>query len=178
MSRRPCGRQFLLVGLLIFVEGCSSAPQSVQDEGKTVQVTLPSGWETAVLPGVPSSLIQAKRPAWNAFATVSAQAKKDLSHKSVREFADTIIGLEGQNPKLSNRKIYPLKALKVKGADAMQCEMHATVHGADIQYLFTFIETPNYWTQVMEWTSPADWQDVQNDFRAIYESLLEVTKSP
>jgi hypothetical protein len=178
MPHRSGDVQLLLAGLLVFFVGCSSSPETVQNKQKSIHVTLPSEWETAVLPGVPGAFIQAKRPSRNAYATVDAQAKKELSHKSVREFADAIIGLEAQNRELSNRKVYPLKALKIKGADAVQCEMHATVRGANIQYLFTFIETPNYWAQVMEWASPNDWYDVQDDFRAIYESLAEVAKSP
>ncbi len=73
MSQRAAVGQLLLGGGLVFFAGCSSSPQTVQDKQKSVQVTLPEGWETAVLPGLPNSYIQAKRPAINAYVAVTAQ---------------------------------------------------------------------------------------------------------
>jgi hypothetical protein len=177
MPRRGALWQLLFAGLLISLAGCSSSPQTVQDKQKAIQVTLPAGWETAALPGGTDSAIQAKRPARNAYVMVVAQPKKDLNNKTVREYADTIIALEAQNRELSNRKTFPLKPLKINGADAVQCEMNATVRGSNVRYLMTFIETSNYWAQVLEWTSPNDWFDEQDDFRAVYESLAEVAKA-
>jgi hypothetical protein len=175
-------KPFLWVSLAICLAGCTppaaNVPQIVQSKDKRVEATLPRGWETAALLGASDRFIQGKCSAKNAYVEVVHEPKQDFNHKSVREYAKVILGIQGKRSKLANRTVSPQKELKVSGADAVQFEVRGTLNNVNVVYLETFIETPSYWTHVSEWTTPSHWNDVQDDFRAIYESLAEVPKMP
>jgi hypothetical protein len=142
----------------------------VQSKDKLVEVTLPDGWETATLPSA-FARIQARCAEKNAFCIVISESKEDFNHKSIKEYADTILQIEEKQTKMADRTVSGPKAVKVNGADALQYEVRGTFKNLKLCYLKTFMETPTRWNQVMCWTTPSNWELAQDDFRKINESL-------
>src|SRR5690348_403232 len=107
MSSMGAVEQLLVVGLLISINGCThlgaDVPQIVHDRDNRLQITLPSGWETTTIPGASDRFIQAKCSAKHAYLEVVQEAKQDLNYKSVRDYADGIVSIQGKKSKLTNR---------------------------------------------------------------------------
>jgi hypothetical protein len=175
-------KQFFVVFALACLWGCiaSAADDAkvVQSKDKRIQITLPDGWESTSLPGITDRWIQAKSTDKTAFVIVLSEAKGDLKIKSVKEYMDVIMKAQRGKKILEDRTESEPKKLKINGADAIQLEVRGTSKNVNLAYLETFIEFQNRWCHVTTWTVPSNWDECQADFRAIYESLKEVPKSP
>jgi ASC-1-like (ASCH) protein len=168
---------FPIICLLAGIASCADEPKVVESKNKRVQVTLPSGWDSATLPNVSDRLIQARCPGKNAFVIVVAEPKQDLKHNSVKEYAETMQKLKAGKKTIEDRTVSEPKALKINGQDALQFEVRGTLKNVKLTYLETYIDLPAHWTCVTNWTTPSHWDEAQDDFRAIYESLRELPKS-
>ncbi|HEV2972205.1 MAG TPA: hypothetical protein VGY55_19685 [Pirellulales bacterium] len=171
----------MAIPALLFL-GCiaSGADDSkvLQSKDKRVQIILPEGWETTVLAGVLERHIQAKSPDKGAFLVVISEPKGDLKFKSLREYADATMRMAREKKKIEDRTETGPKELKINGADAIQYEVSGTTKNVKVRFLDTYIETTTRWNQVNTWTTPSHWDETQDDFRAIYQSLTEQPKSP
>ena len=162
---------FIPIGLLLV--GCSQqAGKPLQSKDNRLEVTLPSGWESATLPNTIGE-IQAKCPAKTAFAIVISEAKADFKQMRLEEYADIVQKLEHKKDVLEGGSITGPTKTKLNGVDVVQYEMRGTVKNVKICYLMTFIESPTRWNQIMCWTMPSHWEDSQDDFRKIAESFHE-----
>lgn len=161
------------VSFLIGVACGADHSTVIQGKDKRSEITLPGGWEPAELQGVAEKRIQAKCTAKNAFVVVISEAKL----KTVKEYAKAILAINAKNAKLKNRTISEPKELKINGVNAIQYEIRATVDSTNFVFLKTFIESPKYWHHVDAWTTPSHWDEVQEDLRAINESVKEQPKA-
>jgi hypothetical protein len=139
-----------------------------------LQLHLPSGWHEAELPGSIGK-IQAKASAEkDAYVTVISESKEDLHHNSIQEYASSILKIEANKAKLSNRTVSAPTDMKVGAYPAVQYEVRGTLGNLNIVYVKTFIETPSRWNQVVCWTIPSHLDDERGEFQSIYESFKEL----
>jgi hypothetical protein len=154
------------------------SPTTVSSPNHRVQITLPKGWKTAVLPGASEEFLQAKCPAKNACVMVIGEAKQDFKHQSLLQYARSILAQQKAKSKLIDRTYLEPKELKISGANAIQVQVRGSLKNVNLVYLDTFIETATGWNQVLCWTLPSCWDECQDDFRAILESLTELPNAP
>jgi len=119
------------------------------------QVVLPKGWEPA--PDLnPQAQIQAANPAQQMYLIVRSQPRTDLgsltkesfSEQSRQLLTDQLTQVEQQGP--SDR------ITQVAGFPAVQYEIRGALNDIGVVYLHTTVETPDAFTQILTWTSPAD----------------------
>jgi hypothetical protein len=134
---------------------------------------LPSGWQVTDLPEAVGTL-QAKSVRKGAFVSLISEPKEDLNFKTIDEYAETILTIEGKQRTIQARTISPAKRLNLNGRSAIQYEVRGILDNIKIVYLKTFVESESRWTQVMAWTSPSHWNEVQDDFRVLNQSFHEL----
>ncbi len=155
--------------LLFFAAGATSA-HPLQSKDSKLEVVLPDGWEAATLPN-PSAKLQAKCLEKAAFCIVISESKEDFGHNSLEEYAKMILELEEHRSKLENRSVSGPKLIKLNGVDAIQYEIRGTTKNLKLHFLKTFIESPTRWNDVMCWTTPSHWEELQDDFQQINETF-------
>jgi len=147
----------------------------VQSKDKSVQITLPDGWETAVLTG-PKAKIQAECSKKNAYVVVKSAEKSEFNIRSNQSAAAAILANEEktQRMKLSDRVVTGPKSFAVNGNDVEQYEVRGAFGYAKIVIEEYFIESPTRWNQIIIWTTPSHLDEVEADKRAMVESFCEV----
>ncbi len=159
--------------LLACFAGCADNVNILTSKDNRVLVALPNGWEATLIPDAPSRAIQARSPDKAALVIVISEAKEDHKFKSLKEYADATMKIAHENKDLKDQVEKQPKKLTINGSDAIQYELSATEDGLIVRYLRTFIETDTRWNHVDAFTTPSHWDESQDDFRALYESLKE-----
>jgi hypothetical protein len=65
-------------------------------------------------------------------------------------------------------------SVTINGYPALRYEIRATVQNTKFIYARTFIETPDFFVQVMLWTIPSHLAENQADFGSITDSLKQI----
>jgi len=127
----------------------------IEAPDRSSQVVLPKGWEPA--PDLnPQAQIQAANPEQQMYLVVRSQPKADLdsltkeafSEQARQNLVDQLTQVEQQGP--SDR------ITQVAGFPAVQYEIRGALNDIGVVYLHTTVETPDAFTQILTWTSPAD----------------------
>jgi hypothetical protein len=147
----------------------------VQSKDKRVQVVLPIDWEPATLPNAIGKL-QAKCTAKNAYLQIVSEAKEDFDHNSLQEYADTILKIEADKTKSNDRKVTGPQQLTINGHNVLRYESRQTLKNVKLVFVKTFVETPKRWNQIIVWTVPSEFDEVQDDIQKIVNSFEEVQK--
>jgi hypothetical protein len=178
--------KFLVLGVLLFVfPGCSSfiegfkkgfnkgyegKPQVMTSTDGAYQLTVPGNWSRQTDLNQEATL-QAANPREELYVIVIKEPKSDFPKSAT---IDTVTNLVKDNAReaITNATFTePLPTL-VNGNFARQFEVGGSVSNIDAKYLYTIVETRQYYYQVMSWTladrfaeNKAKMRDVSNSFK-------------
>ncbi len=174
--------KFLAFGvLLLVVLGCSNfmkgfksgiegKPQVMTNTDGTYQLTVPGNWSKQTDLNKEATL-QAANPREELYVIVIKEPKTDFPKSAT---IDTVTDLVKDNAReaITNATFTePLPTL-INGNFARQFEVGGNVSNIDAKYLYTVIETQQYYYQVMTWTladrftkNKAKMRDVCNSFK-------------
>lgn len=134
------------------------------------QVVLPQGWKEE--PDLnPVAQIQAANREQQMYLVVRAQAKDDLGDLTFDEFAtrarqqliDRLAQVEETGPSET--------VTQVGEFPAVQYKIQGTASGIGVVYLHTTVDTPEHYTQILTWTSPADFARNEADMQALIQTV-------
>jgi hypothetical protein len=160
-----------LLAVVILATGSIVAADPIKSDDGKIQVDAPKGWEKAKLEGV--GKIQLKAMAKNASSTIISEAKIGLTFKTLADYIDFILKAEAKSSKLTDRKLTGPTKITVNGKPALVYELRGQLGAVNLVFVKTFVETPNRWNQVMQWTTPSHLDEAKPDFEAIAKSLHE-----
>ena len=115
--------------LVLLIGSANAGEVQLRSKDKSVEVTVPDGWEATTLPGA-TGKIQAKCAEKIAFCIVISEAKEDLKQKTLAEYADLILKLEEKKSVLADRSVKGPKKVKLNSSDALQYEIRGTTKRA------------------------------------------------
>lgn len=162
----------LLIALSIFACG-KPAPQSRQTTGLggKIQVTLPPGWEE--MPDLHESAdIEAGSKGADAYLVVVSEKRSILRSKTLEDYSqftrDALVSTMGFPQHIGPRR------KRIAGRVALQYEIRAIgKFGTRLVELHTVIESPEYFHQVVLWTSAERYKTNEPEMQAIVESFQE-----
>jgi hypothetical protein len=136
------------------------------DDG-SVSVRLPDDWREnkSVLEQVDTPVeIGASAPSEEEFLILAASPRSDVpaSLASISENRARKIASLNENGTFSEAL-----GLQINGNDAIQREVRTTIEDVDLVYLLTIIEGDERLVEVLLWTTPSNWSQAGDRFRAI-----------
>lgn len=164
-----------LLILLFLAAACGkSAPEcrQVLGLGGKIQIGLPSGWEE--MPDLHESAdIEAGSKSADAYLVVVSEKRNILRSKTLEEYSqftrDALVSTMGFPQHLGPRR------KRIGGRVALQYEIRAIgKFGTRLVELHTVIESPEYFHQVVLWTSAERFQANEPAMQAIVESFREM----
>ncbi len=171
----------LPVFLLVFVAlGCSAiskikqkveeaqTPKVLECTDRKCRMTVPGSWKTETnLNDVAN--FQAANPLAEQYAIVISESKKDFTgDMTLDEYVELIskdIGSRIDNAEISDKKSYT-----INGYPATQFEVSGSVSKINAKWIYTFIDAPNNFHQILTWTLASKYDDNKS-------VLLDVTNS-
>jgi hypothetical protein len=162
--------------MLISSTGCGPAggrsPTVFTSPDGRVSITAPAGWEKGTFN---SNLgkIRIVNTAQQGFGEVIIESKSDLKDGlTLSGYAEIV--LKKSAVKLTSPMVSAPTSLTINGYPAMRYEIRATVQNTKFVYARTFVETPDFFVQVLLWTVPSHLDENQADFGSIAGSLKQV----
>lgn len=149
--------------LLFVVLGCSAFNQikkSVEESQKPkvlectdrkCLLTVPGSWKTETGLNDEANFQAGNRFA-DQYAIVISDTKQDVSDEmTLDDYAELII--ENFKTKVENVEQTDSKTMTINGYQAKQMEFSGVIDKMKIKWIYTFIDTPNNFHQIMAWTS-------------------------
>lgn len=174
--------KFLVFGVLLFVVlGCSSfmegfkkgiegKPQVMRSADGTFQLTVPGNWSRQTDLNKEASL-QAANPREELYVIVIKESKSDFPKSATIDTVTNLVKDNAREAIINATFTEPLPTL-INGNFARQFEVGGNVSSIDAKYLYTIVETQQYYYQVITWTladrftkNKTKMRDVSNSFR-------------
>jgi hypothetical protein len=153
--------------------------KTVQNKEKSVQITLPKGWEVTDFPdSIKSSRdrsIAARSPDGD-YVLVTSGAKKDFPFRTLKDFAEAVRAGMMKDPRFEDKVLTDLRTVKVNDADALQTGLHGTSEKTRFVTVYTFFDSPTRWTQIEVLTEQSRLDKIQDQIDAINKSFKELSK--
>ena len=169
---------YALFWMILCSTGCSPAggrsPTVFTSPDGRVSITAPAGWEKHT---VPSRLgkIGIANTAQHGWGEVIIENKSDLKDGlTVSGYAEIVLKKVGVRTTSEDRMVSEPTSVTINGYPALRYEIRATVQNTKFIYTRTFIETPEFFVQVMLWTIPSHLAKNQADFGSITDSLKQI----
>ena len=158
----------------------SDESKTVQNKEKSVQITLPKGWEIADFPKGTSKSSQeryivAKFPEGDN-VVVMPEPKNDFRYRTLKDFAEASMAIMMKDPRFEDKLLSDLRTVKVNSAEALQAGMHGTFEKTRCVFVNTFFDSPTRWTQIEVSTEQSRLNKVQDQIDAINKSFKELSK--
>lgn len=168
--------------LLFVVLGCSAVSQfkkSIEESQKPkvlectdrkCQLTVPGNWKTETdLNDVAN--FQAGNRFAEQYAIVISDSKQDVTEEmTLDDYAELI--LKDFKTKVENVEQTDTKTLTISGYPAKQMEFSGVIDKIKIKWIYTFVDTPKNFHQIMAWTTFSQYEsnksvllDVINSFK-------------
>ncbi len=151
------------------------ADVTVKGKDGGVELKLPDGWEESPLPDGASETIQAMalNKKQDTGVLVAVVDRSDLEAK-LADYADKYVAGFAKAKTMTNVTKTALKAVKVDGKDAMQCELRCTSNGVKLAYLITVVQTDKSFECVMGWTTQSKFTKLKADLAKLPADVTEV----
>ncbi len=166
--------------LLTFVLGCSAIreiakkadeaaePKIAVSNDKKVQLTVPASWNTKLnMNG--QAILQAAQPLQETYAIVIPDSKEDFDETVDLDYVTELVK-KNTALFLENTEMSDPVSLKVGGFPARRFEISGTTEKVNIRYIFTVVDAPDSYYQIMAWT-------LKSLFEKNKGVLLEVSNS-
>jgi hypothetical protein len=140
-----------------------------------VSITAPAGWEKHTFKSDRPKSIGIRNKAQNGWGEILIESKSDLKDGlTLSGYADIVLKKVEVRKASENRTVSEPTSLTINGYPAMRYDIKATVQNTKFIYARTFVETPDFFVQVMLWTVPSDLAENQADFDSIAGSLKQI----
>lgn len=168
----------LLVATTVLLAACGGGP----DLSKTLtsenglEMRVPDSWseDSALNPGAD---LQASNREAESYVVVISDLQQDLREGlSLEEFGDFAVEqfIDGLNdPDTSFADLDEPEPMESAGLDGLRYEVSATPGDLDLSYLFTVIESPDRFIQVIAWTERPRMDEQRQTLEAISHSVAE-----
>jgi hypothetical protein len=173
---------YALIWVILSSTGCSPAgsksPAVFTSPDGRVSVTAPAGWEKHTFKSKLGKIGIANMPR-KGFGEVIIESKSDLKDGlTLSRYAEIVMKKTaertGATGDIENRTVSEPTSLTINGYPAMRYEIKATVQDSKFVYARTFVETPDFFVQVLLWTIPSHLSENQADFDSIANSLNQM----
>jgi hypothetical protein len=160
--------------LFLRLAGKTGAPADITSADGICQITLPPGWVKAQ--GLnEQATIQAAGPFRRTYLLVISEARADTVIASLQEFS--LAGNRRIVRKLSQVSASGPVYLKIRGKPAIRYEIRG-VHGQTrVVYLYTCVETDDYFHQILTWASPTNFERRRYELDAIAATFRQTEPS-
>ncbi len=177
---------FIPISLLIvlFTSGCqvanrivkevekTQAPQTIIGTDNRAQLTVPGNWQKRT-DLHDEAEIQAANLFKEQYVIVMSESKIDFSDDlTLKDFTDLIIGSTKKT--INDVVITEVKTVKVNGYDANQFEITGTVDKVKARWLYTLIEAPNNFHQIVTWSLQSKFEQNRETFMEVINSFKEL----
>lgn len=173
--------------LLIFVVlGCSrfnelkkqaeadKETQTITSNDNKSQLTVPGSWDKALNVNNDASL-QTGNLIKGQYAIVITESKEELKGiVTLKDFADIVKKTAKENVLLQGMETGETRSLTINGYPAMQFEANGTAAGVKLNWIYTMIDGPKNYHQVLTWSLANKYVenkpvllDVANSFKEI-----------
>lgn len=171
-------KKFILVLMsVLLLTGCSNTT-TTKIESKRVnsydnkfQVTVPASWDTPVSKGSlnQAANIEIQNSEKQKYMIAITEAKADLA-MDFEKYQETIFS---QNEENYNTKFEEIKDININEKNCKYVEFKTTQETTNIYMRIYAIETDNYYSQILMWTTYSQKEDVQKEFDKIISSFKE-----
>lgn len=128
----------------------NSQPKTVESTDKKVQLSIPASWNIQTNLNEQANL-QVAQPLQELYTIIIPDSKANLDKSANLEFvADSI--RKNTEQMLTNGTTTELVSLKIDGFEAKQFEASGSFEKIKAKYIFTIIDTPETYYQIMSWT--------------------------
>jgi hypothetical protein len=171
-----------LAWMIISSTGCGPAgagsPKAFTSPDGRITITAPAGWEKGTFKSNQGKIRISNR-AQHGYGEVIIESKADLKDGlTVSGYAEIILKLAAKTTSatgnIEDRTVSEPTSLTINGYPAMRYEIRATVRNVKFIYARTFVETPDFFVQVLMWTLPSHLEENQADFTSIAGSLKQI----
>lgn len=171
-------KKFILVLICILVlTGCTSkstktGSKKINSYDNKFQVTVPGTWTTAKNKGDLNSAasIEVQDSEKQKYMIAITEAKADLA-MDFQKYQETIFS---QNAKNYDTEFKDIKDININGKACKYVEFKTTQETANIYMRIYAVETNNYYSQILIWTTYSQKDNVQKEFDNIISSFKEV----
>jgi hypothetical protein len=154
--------------------------KTVQNKERSVQITLPKGWEGTDFPEGTSKSSQERyivaKSAEGDYVVVMSSPKNDFQFRTLKDFAEASMAIMMKDPRGEDKVLTELRTVKVNDADALQSGLHLTSKKTRCVFVNTFFDSPTRWTQIEVNTEQSRLDKVQDQIDTINKSFKELPK--
>ena len=169
-------KKFILVLMsVLLLTGCSNTTKAgskkINSYDNKFQITVPSSWDTPTSKGNlnQAANIEIQNSEKQKYMIAITEAKADLA-MDFEKYQETIFS---QNEENYNTKFEEIKDININGKNCKYVEFKTTQETTNIYMRIYAIETDNYYSQILMWTTYSQKEDVQKEFDKIISSFKE-----
>lgn len=174
----------LALGLILFVAlGCnlasqikkqaekSDAPKVINATDNTCQLTVPGSWQIRTDLHEEATL-QAANLLAEQYAVVISESKSNFTEDIlIRDYTDLLI--RSTTMKVPDATFSEIKSATINGYEANQFEADGSVDKIKIKWLFTVINAPRHFHQIVTWSTPTRYEKNKDVFLGVINSFKE-----
>ncbi|MGF7047957.1 hypothetical protein J2T13_002463 [Paenibacillus sp. DS2015] len=159
-------------------DSVSLSPVTNQDQGETAEFTSEDGMMTISLPAnwnkqsnlMEDADIQASKIDSEDYLGIISEDKELFADDTtLEEYHKLIVESQTNSGVLENLKIHDPVKTQVDGRDALQFEVTGEITKVKVAYLFTLVDHPHHFTQVIFWTI----DQYFNDRKPLYQDMTQ-----
>ncbi len=128
----------------------AAKPNTVTSTDGKVQLTIPASWKSGQNLN-PQAVLQVAEPLNELYTIVIPDPKKDFDKTADLEFVTDLVRKNTEST-LENSSFGETKLLEVNGYPARQFEATGVIEKIKAKYIFTLVDTPDTFYQIMSWT--------------------------
>lgn len=176
--------KFLAAGLILFtVLGCSAINQIRKEIDKTqkpqviistdgkAQITVPGTWKQETELNELATL-QVSNPFSDLYVIAIPNSKEDFTDEfNLDKITD--LSREEMSNNVSNAETTNPVPTIVNGAPARQFEINGTVEGIKARYIYTVVDAPSSYYQILAWTTASKFESNKNTLLEVVNSFKE-----
>ena len=160
--------------LAVFVFGCSlfnQKPQVVTGTDGKSQLTVPGTWNTQTDLN-DNATIQVGNVILEQFTIVISESKEDFATLDFDDYIDIIRRSAKQT--LTDAVLTESRSITVNGYPAVQFEVDGSVARIKAKWLYTLVDAPKNYHQVLAWSSAAKYEKNKPVFVDVVNSFKEI----
>jgi hypothetical protein len=171
------GMLFTVCAMVVLTICCSNLlkQRTIVDKEGIFELTIPFGWLSDI-DLHEKAQINVASPLKEAYLILIAENKMDFTEMDVRTHSDITSGIIESNlnePILSD----PVE-FEINGNKAIQYQISGSTDNINVTYLHTTVETKNYFSQIVAWSTKSKFESNRAAFDTIIQSFIEKETLP
>ena len=183
------GKSFAFVVFLFVAFGCSTiekvqkevektqSPQVLTSTDGTCQITVPGSWSSETDLN-PEAVLQASNRLQEEYIVIIRESKADFGKKANLDFVTGVIHDQLQKSLSSDAVLSEATTSSVGNYSARQFEASGEVQNIKVKYLYTVVETPESYYQLITWSLVSKFDANRPQLLEVVNSFKEVSDSP